>query len=718
MEITAVNKTIEIRFSYDKNLVSMMKTAPFICRWDPQAQCWHTPLSVTAAARILNFGRTHKFVFSPGTPATLLRILDNAQQNLYKSCAKSSRIACVTPPNLVLRPYQAAGVAYCRDKKRVLIADEMGCLSSDTRIQINRDGGSRNLSLQHVYKSFHKRWDKTIPTYTRSLCNGEIRLHQIKNVLYKGEKDTLRITLESGKQLECTPDHEIATTNNQWTKAENLTLDSVVLTNGIPTCKTCGKTKNIITYKLENGNSVIFRPRQEKITKIEHVGKREVYDVVMHSPYRNFVANGIIVHNCGKTIQSLVLANEWQANRVLIVCPDKLKLNWKNEAETWLTKTTLTRGIANSKHFPATDVVIINYESVKKQRKAIDARNWDLLICDEAQALKNAKAQRTGAVLGTPKTKGIQASRSIFLTGTPIMNRPEELWTIAHHCAPDDFYSWWEYVHRYCDAKEESIYIKINRTMTRKSVLNTRGASNTEELGKKLRSLFMVRRLKKDVEKDLPEKVNQVIEIEPEDKYITKTINKSNEWKQAHAVEYENFINGSAESLPNTPAFAEFSTLRKTLAFSKVDWTIDFLMLLLESVSKIVVFAHHTNALLSLGTNFPDNSVVVTGSLKPDIAHHHVVRFQEDPSCNLFFGSMLATGTGITLTAASHMVFVEQPLRPSDLEQCIDRCHRIGATANKLLIQHLVYANSLDSLIMQMNRRKQQVARSILDVGQ
>lgn len=102
----------------------------------------------------------------------------------------------------------------------------------------------------------------------------------------------------------------------------------------------------------------------------------------------------------GKTMQGIGTINaDPEARAVLIICPASLKLNWAKELRKWLVRP-MTIGVAEGKTIPTTDVVIINFDIVAKHRAAIDAREWDILIVDEAHYLKNPKAQRTKAVLG------------------------------------------------------------------------------------------------------------------------------------------------------------------------------------------------------------------------------------------------------------------------------------------------------------------------------
>ncbi|KKK72678.1 hypothetical protein LCGC14_2901470, partial [marine sediment metagenome] len=199
----------------------------------------------------------------------------------------------------------------------------------------------------------------------------------------------------------------------------------------------------------------------------------------------------------GKTMQAIGVINSQGAIvRTLVVCPATLKLNWKTELEKWLTRQPQTVAVAHANQpFPRADTVIINFDILTKFADEIKRERWDILIVDECHFVKNPKTQRSKAV------KAITAKRRLYLTGTPIVNRPVELWPIISELAPDVFNHFWTFALRYCKAK----YNGFGWDM--------KGASNLPELQKKLRSTIMVRRLKSEVLKELPPKVRQVIEI-------------------------------------------------------------------------------------------------------------------------------------------------------------------------------------------------------------
>ena len=203
----------------------------------------------------------------------------------------------------------------------------------------------------------------------------------------------------------------------------------------------------------------------------------------------------------GKTIQGIGISNAIpEIKNVLIISPATLKFNWLREWRKWDCKG-LSVEIANaSEEFPETQVIILNYDIVKQFREQIDFREWDYLICDESAALKNPKAQRTQQVFGKPdrspkkRILPIRAKRKLLMTGTPILSRTSELWTTVKALDPTGLGANWKFYHeRYCGAFFDRYGWDVS------------GASHLEELNFKLKR-FMVRRLKKDVLRELPAK--------------------------------------------------------------------------------------------------------------------------------------------------------------------------------------------------------------------
>lgn len=431
----------------------------------------------------------------------------------------------------------------------------------------------------------------------------------------------------------------------------------------------------------------------------------------------------------GKTIQAIgVINSDSSIKRVLVVSPASLKINWKREFEKWLVRP-LSVGIADAKSVPITDVVIVNYDILTKLAGKLK-RDWDVVIADEVHLAKNGKAQRTVALLGKDKRnlstgkyeheKGIAdyGVRRIFLTGTPILNRPIELWTIAHSLAPKEFPSFMGFAKRYANAQETRYGWDFS------------GASNLGELQDKLRASIMVRRLKKDVLTELPAKRRQVVELEPSPA-VRHLVEKENllldeqqERLEQHriAVElakaaedddaYARAVAGLREAAQ--VAFAEISKERHELAVAKAPQVIDFIKEALEQEDKLVVFAHHKDVIDAIMAAFPEEAVKLTGDDNMIDRQKAVDDFQNNPKIKLFVGSIKAAGVGITLTAASHVIFAELDWVPGNITQAEDRLHRIGQK-DMVNVQHLVFDGSLDSKMAKTLVDKQRVADAALD---
>jgi SWI/SNF-related matrix-associated actin-dependent regulator 1 of chromatin subfamily A len=410
----------------------------------------------------------------------------------------------------------------------------------------------------------------------------------------------------------------------------------------------------------------------------------------------------------GKTIEALGVVNaDSTIQRVLIVCPASLKLNWKREAERWLTRPMQCE--VAGKSFPEdADVVIINYERLGKWESQL-ARGWDLLIADECHYVKNRDAKRTKRLFA------IKSPRMLFLTGTPILNRPIELHPIAGHLAPEAFGDFWTYAKRFCSPVRNNYGWDFN------------GAANLDELHELLRSTVMIRRTKAGVLPDLPPKRRQVIELASDS--MTRLIARETKaWDEhSHALaEIRGRARASSKGADAAPdeltqlrkqlnvAFGELSKLRRETALAKVPLVVEHMRNAIESSGKLVVFAHHRDVISALAEPFGDAVVTLTGEHTLEQRQSNVDRFQDDPDCALFIGSITAAGLGLTLTAASHVMFAELDWVPAHLTQAEDRTHRIGQE-NSVLVQHLVLQDSLDARMIKTLIKKQRIVDKVVD---
>ncbi len=389
----------------------------------------------------------------------------------------------------------------------------------------------------------------------------------------------------------------------------------------------------------------------------------------------------------GKTPQSIAVANATGARSILVVCPLSVKVNWEREIAKWSTADPpLTAGHATAREWPKTDVVVTHYDVLSRHEADLRARQWDMVVLDEAHYLKNPKAQRTQAIFGRKDLPALDAGRKLVLTGTPIPNRPIELYGILRWLGPDIAGSWVRYATRYCAGKQTRYGWDVS------------GASNLSELQEKLRSTVMVRRRKADVLTELPPKRRQVVPLDPADVEGASEALAAEQEGMAEAVAAREQARVEAElakasddpevyraavarlSEAQAVELSEMSRLRHDTAVVKAPAVAAHVADLLESGErKVAVWAHHHDVVGILRDRLAGYGVVeITGETPQDQRQAAVDAFQSPDGPRVFIGSITAAGTGITLTAAQTAVFAELDWVPGNVSQAEDRCFAEG----------------------------------------
>jgi SNF2 family DNA or RNA helicase len=413
----------------------------------------------------------------------------------------------------------------------------------------------------------------------------------------------------------------------------------------------------------------------------------------------------------GKTPMAIAACNHIKPKTVLIICPATLKREWLKAWRRWSTLCQCI-DIAEGNNWPDAKIVIINYDILKRHANNLYNRTWDVLICDEIHYAKNNQAQRTKAIFGGIGTPAIQAEKKIYLTGTPIQNRPIELYPIIHNLDPLGWPNRFSYASRYCAAKRGPFGWDFS------------GASHLDELQYKLRSTIMIRRLKKDVLTDLPPKTRQVIEIDANEnrKKVLQAekpiVNKLLKFlgfgnlDDIKTTDYDRVVEGLKSG--KAVDFEEMSTIRKETAIEKLPFVINHLREALEQNEKVVCFCHHKEVARQIREAFAECSVVIVGDTTMADREAAVTAFQTDTKIRLFIGNIQAAGVGITLTAASYVVFAELDWVPGNVTQAEDRLHRIGQKEN-VLVHHIVLAGSLDATMAKIIVYKQKIIEEALN---
>lgn len=404
----------------------------------------------------------------------------------------------------------------------------------------------------------------------------------------------------------------------------------------------------------------------------------------------------------GKTASAICSAIKVGARRTLVVCPTVVTRNWRREIRTWdptAEVQVITRGTQSVN--PSVRYVIVSHGLlIRPPLLAQLVRNgWDVVIADESHALKNPKAKRTRAFFDSIATRGT-ARHVWLLTGTPMPNDPTEMWSMLRGLAPERItgadgrpMTWRQFRERYCVLAPSSFTPDGVRVV---------GARNIPELRDRMRG-FSLRRLKAHV-LDLPPirwgNVSLTVEKLP---------------KELLALE---------KDLPRDPAAAlaqlrdgsQFSTWRRLCGLAKADAAAELLYDELDAhaYKKVVVFAHHIEVLDILQMSLRDfRPVRISGDVLPDARARAVDAFQNDPETRVAVCNLVAGGVGITLTAASEVVFAEASFVPGDMKQAADRCHRIGQAA-PVNVRVLSLAGSVDELVGDILVRKTSMIRDVL----
>jgi hypothetical protein len=393
----------------------------------------------------------------------------------------------------------------------------------------------------------------------------------------------------------------------------------------------------------------------------------------------------------GKSVQSLASVQHENAYPLLIVCPATLKHNWEREVRMWLPGKTV-HIVDNKVGVKNSDVVIINYDILDKQKEALNAVGFQSLVFDESHYAKNAAAKRTKALKEIAEGIPVMV---LALTGTPVLNRPVELVSQLEILGRiEDFGGPWNFKKRYCNAQRNGYGWDFN------------GASNTEELNALLRRTCYVRRQKEDVMKELP----------PKAKYTIETDLSTAKAKEYRAMESDTIV-WLAEEGRNSEyadALAKIMILKRLAGEGKIDAAMEWIDTFLDSTSrKLVVFAHHKAVVNALADKYGGMRVAGADSMK---ARQEVIdKFQSDDDARVIVLNMKAGGVGITLTAASDVLFVEQGWTPAEHDQATDRCHRIGQDASVVSSWYLLADGTIDDDIFELIEAKRIVVDAVTD---
>lgn len=419
----------------------------------------------------------------------------------------------------------------------------------------------------------------------------------------------------------------------------------------------------------------------------------------------------------GKTPIAIVYANEIDANRVLVICPANIRLQWAERIQDWSTmpwQNRVIHPVLNGKHgiHPAANWTIISYDLARTPSlgKALAKQKYDLLIMDEAHYCKTVDTRRTRAIFGGGEGREFnpiidQCDRVLALTGTPLPNRPREAYTLARGLCWDAID--WASEDKFRDRFNPSRVVQGNRADGTEYTFVDERSGRHAELQNRLRGNFMVRHLKREVMPQLKMPVYDLIQIEP-----TRAIKQ--------ALEAESLLDIDPEDLEGADMalLGHVAVVRRQMGIAMAPSVADYIdMLILGGETKLVVFAWHIEVLNMLEGRLAKHGLVrIDGSTPPSARLRLVKKFVEDSRIDIMLGNTLSLGTGTDglQHVSNHALIVEADWVPGQNVQCFDRLDR-GGQSRQVQGDIFVAPGSIAEKILASALRKHQTTHKALD---
>lgn len=426
----------------------------------------------------------------------------------------------------------------------------------------------------------------------------------------------------------------------------------------------------------------------------------------------------------GKTTTAIGTVEALQCKCVLIICPPTLKFNWQNEIRIVAGKRSLILDDKNKAKWinyhkvGMVNYFIVNYEGLKKffvkpgwkkpkgmwMVKDIPFRDnihvFDAVILDESHKIKDSSTMQSKLCIGI----GLKKRVRIALSGTPIINNPKDLVPqlvflgrlshIVSHISMsvtngrEDKTGINRFINRYCEGGI--------------------GATNLNELNYRLNKTCFFRREKKEVLKELPDKIRQLVycDITNWNEYI-----KAEQDFESYLYEVKGCTDIEVEKKLRGEMMVKIGVLKQISARGKIEAAKEYIEEIADGGEKVVVFYEHNEILNELQNVFP-NSARVSGLDKLEVRKKGIEAFQNNKNVNKIFCNLQAGGVGITLTASSEVLLIEQPWTDALIEQAIDRTHRIGQT-NKVRAGILLGRNTIDEYVYSLIIKKRDIAAKV-----
>ena len=405
----------------------------------------------------------------------------------------------------------------------------------------------------------------------------------------------------------------------------------------------------------------------------------------------------------GKTVQALALLEERRLAKTgpsLVVVPRSLLFNWRQEAARFAPamRVLVHEGRDRARDvtaFADYDIVLVTYGTLRRDAPLLTKTEFDYVILDEAQAVKNSSTETAKAA------RLLRGKHRLAMSGTPVENRITELWSLFEFLNPG--------------------------MLGAARVFKTLGTGEEGESGRSLiaRAVrpFILRRTKEEVAPELPEKLEQTIyvELEPNERKRYDELRDHYRASLLGRVDREGIAKSKIQILEALLRLRQaachgglLDEKRVKESSSKFDLLVPQLAEIVAEGHKALVFSQFTSLLALLKPQLDAEKMVyeyLDGQTRD--REERVTRFQTDPECGIFLISLKAGGLGLNLTAADYVFLLDPWWNPAVEAQAIDRTHRIGQT-RRVFASRLIARDTVEEKVLELQQAKRDLAEAII----